>query len=343
MKSISYAAIMLMGACVMTGCGKAPEANRVAPVKVKVEKMRLQPINGTQDFSGTVEEESGSLLSFLAGGTIRQLFVSQGQMVQRGALLGVIDETSLQSAYEIALATRHQAEDAYARMKQLHDNNSLPEVQWVDVQSKLKQAVAAEQIARKALSDSKLYAPYSGFIAEKTAEVGQNTMPGVPVMRLVKIDRVKVKIAVPENEIAHIKKGDEMKIQVTALGSKVFVGKVTEKGITAHPLSRSYDVKVLVENAAHELLPGMVCNVCQFNTGKSATAIVLPAKVIALDSDNKEFVWVGRQGKAAKQFVTTGGQTAAGVIITSGLNEDEEVIVEGQQKVSEGMSIATDN
>ena len=140
MKSISYAAIMLMGACVMTGCGKASEANRVAPIKVKVEKMRLQPINGTQDFSGTVEEESGSLLSFLAGGTIRQLFVSQGQMVQRGALLGVIDETSLQSAYEIALATRHQAEDAYARMKLLHDSNSLPEVQWVDVQSKLKQA-----------------------------------------------------------------------------------------------------------------------------------------------------------------------------------------------------------
>lgn len=339
MRTIYWAAITLIGICVMTGCKKGAKATETTPIKVTVEKVEQCQTNGTQSFSGTVEEESGTALSFMTSGTIKQIFVSQGQMVSQGALLAIVDETTLRNAYEATLAMRNQAEDAYSRMKLLHDNNSLPEIQWVEVTSKLKQAVAAEQIAKKSLSDSKLYAPYSGFISTKMAEVGQNILPGTPVLKIVKINKVKIKISIPENEINKIKKGVAVRIQVSALEGRLFNGIVTEKGVTANPLSRSYDVRALVDNAKHDLLPGMVCDVSFENTSNKNTAITLPPNVISIDSDNHEFVWINNNGKAAKRFITTGEQSSIGVIIVNGLNGGEEVIVDGGQKVSEGMDI----
>ncbi len=88
-------------------------------------------------YSGTVEEESGSAVSFSAAGTIRSLSVAEGQSVKKGQLIGVLDDASLRNAYDIAKATLDQARDAYERMKLLHDSNSLPEIKYVDVQSKL--------------------------------------------------------------------------------------------------------------------------------------------------------------------------------------------------------------
>lgn len=71
-----------------------------------------------------------------------------------------------------------QAEDTYRRMKQLHTAGSLPDIQWVDAQTKLSQARAlvrqtraAEAIARKGMTDTRLIAPFSGYISKKTAEV----------------------------------------------------------------------------------------------------------------------------------------------------------------------------
>ncbi|MDO4164721.1 MAG: efflux RND transporter periplasmic adaptor subunit [Bacteroides sp.] len=338
METKYYAAIMLIGATLLTGCKNENGAGQSSPVRVSVQKVVLTPINGTQDFSGTVEEVSGTALSFTTGGTVKEIFVSQGQMVKSGALLAEVDETSLRNAYEATAATREQAEDAYARMKQLHDNNSLPEIQWMEVQSKLKQAIAAEQIAKKSLTDTKLYAPYSGFIADKLAEVGQNVLPGAPIVKLVKIDQVKVKIAVPENEIALIKKGEAVRVNVSALGGKTFEGTVTEKGVTAHPLSRSYEVKALVKNPEGDLLPGMVCDV-SLNKTEESKAIVLPTHVVSIDGQNRNFVWLNVGEKATKRIIQTGKLTTNGVIVESGLSEGDEVIVSGQQKVSEGSAL----
>lgn len=338
MEKMYVAVAGLLTLCLMTGCHTKTNTAETAPVKVTVEKIKLSATDGTQCFSGTVEESNGSALSFVTGGTIRQIFVSPGQMVAKGELLAEVDPTSLQNAYEATLATRQQAEDAYARMKQLHDNNSLPEIQWMEVQSKLKQAIAAEQIAKKSLNDTKLYAPFGGFISAKTAETGQNVLPGMPVLNLVKITQVKVKIAVPENEIASIRKGETVSVKVSALGDKTYTGTVTEKGVAAHPLSRSYDVKAVVDNRNHELLPGMVCNVSRQQNGTPA-AIILPTPVVLLDGTNREFVWINANGKAEKRIVETGDLTPSGIIIRSGLAEGEEVIVSGQQKVSEGMKI----
>ena len=338
MKRTSYIITLLIGAGLLSACKQESKPAETGPVKVTTEKVAATTLSGGQEFSGTVEEENGASLSFATAGTIKQIFVTEGQMVAQGALLAEVDPTTAQNAYNAALAMREQAEDAYARMKQLHDAGSLPEIQWIEVQSKLRQAVSSEQIARKGLADCKLYAPFGGFVAQKLAEVGQNAMPGVPVMKLVKIGQVKVKIAVPETEIAAVKRGDAVEVEVQALGGRRFTGKVTEKGVEANALSRSYEVKVSVANPKGELLPGMVCSAF-LGDAADRQAIVVPGRIVLLDSDNRTFVWLNEGGKAVKRYVTVGEQTARGVVVSSGLSEGDAIITEGWQKVSEGMAV----
>lgn len=330
-------AIAIPLALIATGC-KQQGASEKSPIAVKVMKVNPVSISGGQEFSGTIEEASGSTLSFSVPGTVRQIRVVAGQKVNRGELIATLDEATLLSAYDAAAATLDQAEDAYRRMKQLHENNSLPEIQWVEVQSKLKQAQATEKISEKNLSDARLYAPFSGVISEKAVEVGHNVLPGVPVVKLVKTDRVKVNISVPENEISHINIGQHVHVDVSALDGKSFTGKVSEKGISANALSRSYEVKALIDNPAGELMPGMICTL-RIGQEKETATIVLPANIVQMDEANRHFVWVNDHGKAQKRVIEIGTLVRNGVQVGSGLSAGEEVLTEGCQKVSNGMNI----
>lgn len=77
----------------------------------------------------------------------------------------------------------------------------------------------------------------------------------------MEIASVDVKIAIPENEISHIARGDSVLVSVGALDDREYRGVVTVKGVSAHPLSHSYEVRARLDNADGALLPGMVCRV----------------------------------------------------------------------------------
>lgn len=329
--------VLLSVSLVVSGCGQR-EKTVVSPVSVKTVRVVPERIGGGQTFSGTVEEASGTTLSFPVAGTVRQIRVEAGGRVAKGELIASLDEASLQSAYDAAAAMLEQAEDACRRMKQLYDGGSLPEIQWVEAQSRLRQAQSAAAISRKNLTDGRMYAPFSGVISEKSVEAGQNVMPGMAVVRIVTIDRVKVSISVPENEISAVRAGQPVSVRVAALGGRTFTGKVVEKGVSANSLSRSYEVKALVDNPDGGLMPGMICEV-GLDGPETETAVVLPCRVVGLDSSNRPFVWTNEGGKARRRTIVTGRLTRDGVIVTSGLAAGDEVIVEGQQKVSGGMDI----
>lgn len=239
--------------------------------------------------------------------------VDLGSRVRQGQLLATLDEVSMQNRYQAAKAALKQAEDAYQRMKELHEKGSLAEMKWVEVQSKLQQAQSMEAVARKNLTDCQLYAPFSGVIAEKSLEVGQNVVPGVQVLKLVSDDRLKVRISVPETEIARVARGQKAVIEAPVLNGTKAEGVVTEKGVQANPLSRSYEVNVSIQTKNTGLLPGMVTEVWLQDADKSQ-ACVLPVNVLQLDEHNNYFVWLkGADGKASKRVVACGKFTATGV------------------------------
>ena len=273
-------------------------------------------------------------------GTVKSVHVGLGSVVHRGQLLATIDDTSIRSAYNAAKASLEQAEDAYRRMKELHDKGSLADIKWMDAQSKYQQACSMEEMARKNLDDCKLYAPYSGVIASKSVEVGQNVSPGLPVFNIVDRQNLNVVVSVPETEISNVNRGQEAVIVIPALADMKVDGEVTEKGIKANPLSRSYEVKIKIKDNddLKKIMPGMITEV--FMSGESSEQkIVIPANVLQLDENNQYFVWLNNGGKASKRIVSCGDFTANGVIVVSGLHAGDEVIVEGHQKVCEGTVI----
>ena len=337
MKKVHFmmAAGALMALC---SCGEKKQTAEEQTVRVKVQQIQAEAVNGEQGFSGTIEEQSGASLSFATAGTIKRIYVNSGQTVGAGQLIAELDPTTMQNAYTIAKTALEQAQDTYNRMKELHDDGSLPEMQWIAIENQLKSATASEAMAKKALADTKLYAPFGGYIATKDAEVGQNAGPGVPVVKLVSIGSVKVKISVPEDDIQRIKKGSSMKIIVPALGNREFSGSVTERGVSADPRSRTYEVKATINNHDGQLLPGMICQAFT-NYMQGTTGVFVPANLVQLDSDNNTFVWVVNGGKAVKRQIFISNETAQGAQVSGGLSDGDQIIVAGQQKVSNGMKV----
>jgi RND family efflux transporter MFP subunit len=337
MKKVHFAiaAVVLIALC---GCGEKKKTAAEQTVRVKVQQIQAEVVNGEQGFSGTIEESSGTSLSFAVTGTIKKIHVSAGQMVAAGQLIAELDPTTLQNAYTIAKTSLEQAQDTYNRMKELHDAGSLPEMQWISIENQLKSAMASEAMSRKSLNDTKLYAPFSGYIASRDGEIGQNAIPGSPIVKLVNIGSVKVKISVPENEVQRIAKGSSMKIIVPALSNREFSGRVTERGVSADPRSRTYEVKATIQNPGSQLLPGMICQAFT-NYMQGATGVFVPANLVQLDGNNKTFVWVVNGGKALKREITINNETAQGVQVSGGLSAGDHIIVAGQQKVSNGMKV----
>ena len=330
--------LTMMVLVALCSCGEKKQAAQEQTVRVKVQQIQAEAVNGEQGFSGTIEEASGASLSFASAGTIKRIYVSAGQTVGAGQLIAELDPTTMQNAYTISKTALEQAQDTYNRMKELHDSGSLPEMQWISIENQLKSAVASEAMAKKSLADTKLYAPFSGYIASKDAEIGQNAIPGMSIVKLVSIGSVKVKISVPEDDIQRISKGSSMKIIVPALGNRQFEGRVSERGVSADPRSRTYEVKATINNHDGQLLPGMICQAFT-NYMQGATGVFVPANLVQLDSDNKTFVWVVNGGKALKREIFISGETAQGAQVSGGLSDGDQLIVAGQQKVSNGMKV----
>lgn len=328
--------LVLVSVC---SCNRTPKATDTPATRVMIERVETTKQVGGRNYSGTVSESSGTVLSFSVAGTISRMHVGVGDRVAKGQLIATLDASNLEHTYQIALSTLNQAQDAYDRMKQLHDANSLPDIKWVEIENTLSQAQNAAAIAKKALKDANLYAPVSGYVSEKLADIGMNVAPGIPVVKVVDINSVKVSIPVPEDEISNITNGSAAIISVGALNGKQFSGTMAEKGVVANPLSRTYDVKYEVRNPGGELLPGMICNVT--TTSDSVCDIIaVPQDAVLLDADNQNFVWLASGAKAEKRVVVVDGMTAGSrIIINSGLSVGDSIIVSGQQKVSQGTKV----
>ncbi len=328
---------------IVAGCkGNAGTGETAGEVPVRVAEAVPCDSGGGLPYSGTIVEDNAVMVSFAVQGTVKSLAVSEGQRVAKGQYIGCVDATQAENALSAAKASVLQAQDAYDRMKRLYENKSIPEMKWVEVQSKLMQAKSSEQSALKAVADCRLYAPSSGMVAAKLAEAGQNVMPGTPVAKIVGTDILKVMIAVPEGEMSLLKPGQKAVVSVDALGGRRFDAVMAEKGVDANEASRSYDVKFRISGRHDGLLPGMVASVRLPGVtarGGAAAGLTVPANVVQQDYDNRTFVWTVCSGKARKTYVTCGEFAGDGVVVSGGLSSGDKVIVEGQHKVSNGTKV----
>jgi multidrug efflux pump subunit AcrA (membrane-fusion protein) len=122
----------------LNACKKAEQIQQEKVIPVKVMSVSPQMLTGGRNYVGTVEESTAISLGFSSLGTVEQVFVSEGQRVQKGQLLATLNTASAQNSLDAVQATLSQAQDAYDRMVKLHDNGSLPDIKFVEVESGLR-------------------------------------------------------------------------------------------------------------------------------------------------------------------------------------------------------------
>lgn len=310
---------------------------RVIPVGI----MNIDSTDGivSNTYPGYLEEGQSADLAFKYGGILETLHVKEGSKVHQGQVLAKVSSPSMESTLRSAQATLDQAQDAYERLKKVHDNGSLPEIKWKEMVANLEKAQSAVDLANAMLAENVITAPFSGTIASINAQAGENLQPLRPVIRLINTNRLSVKISVPEEEITKIQIGAPAEIIIPALDNQRYSGKIAEKSMTSSLLTHSYPVKVLIEHPDKELTPGMISKVmlkCDVNKG-----IVIPANAVLINSEGK-FVWVEENGVATRRAIRIGGYAGTGIIVSEGLKNGDHVIVNGYQKVSEGMKVKSE-
>ena len=235
-----------------------------------------------------------------------------------------------------------QANDALERYKMLHDAGSLPEVQWVDIQSKVAQAKSQLEVAKKNLADCRLVAPVSGIVGKRLVGAGETAMPSQAVVSILDISTVKVKVAIPEAEISGISANTSSTIKVEAVNGTFSGGKI-EKGVQADALTHTYDIRINVANGERKLLPGMVASVA-FGSGKwkveSGKLLAVPVTAVQRKADGSLFVWTVSGDSIAHRTAVTTGETAGNrIIITDGISDGNRIVTEGYQKLSENTKV----
>ncbi len=339
--SIPAFASALLSILTTPSCGLKKEKLSESPaVKVTVLPVANSQSADGRTYSGTVTSGDGAEVGFSVPGTVKAIHVDEGQRVTKGQLLAELNAETLENTYNIAKAALDGARDSYDRFKQLHDAGALADIKWVEVQNALKAAENSAAIAKRALGDARIHSPVNGIVSKKHIDVGQTVVPALPAISIVALSDVKISIPVPENDIDAMIPGSTADIVVDALNGLHLTGTLSEKGVVANPLTRAFEVKYNVSNHDGKLLPGMICTVKPTAAlPDSASHIILPPQSVLLSSDNRNFVWLAKKGRARRQFVEPTGLAADGVIISHSLTAGDSVIVAGMQKVSEGTAV----
>jgi len=260
-----------------------------------------------------------------------------------------------------------RAQDEYNRMKFLVERKSLPANDFQKFEAAYKaskerydmavegtrkedraaataQAHAADAQTSeesKRLSDTRLLAPISGNISMRRVDPGQTVAAGVPVFSIAELNPVKVRVGVPEAEIAKVKQGAVAEVTAPSLAGRRFTGKVAIIGVGAEPTSRTYTVKILVPNPGPVLLAGMVAEARIFGPAK-LKSLTIPGEAVVPDPQGAPtvFVYFADRKRVYGRRVEVGSPLGNEVEIRSGLTESEQVVVAGQQKVREGSEVA---
>ncbi len=327
---------LLCIACLLSRCSDGSADATRSPDPIAVDVIRPLPLDasGSIAWSGTMEASESIPLTFGVVGTVARVLVHEGDAVQRGRVLAMLDTTNLRHMLDMAVATEAQAADACSRLQPMFRNGTLPEIKMIEAESNLARARAAVVIARKNLQDCFLTAPASGVIGMRSVEPGMSALPNVTSITIVRMYKVLARISVSEQEISGMRAGLPATVQIGALGDAALPGTIAEVGVLADPVAHTYPVKIALPNDDGRIRPGMICRV-QIPTAATGTMLVVPVDAMLVDETGRQYVFVADGERALRRNVVTAGFAERGIAIRSGLTSADRVIVSGRHKLTD--------
>lgn len=341
MKHLIFSSVLMI-CLVLTACNGKKEPEQKA---LKVRVLTVDSLTNFSSFTyvGSVEEGSSVPMSFVGGGTIKTLEVKNGDIVKKGQKLLTVDNTSVKSLLTSAEAKLRQAEDGYARVKQVYDAGGISEVKFIEIKTQLEEARAAVTGLRKQVSNCVLTAPIDGVVCNCEVEVGQNLLPNQTAMVIVNMKDLKVTISVAENKIGKMKVGDRGVVFFPAIDSLRIPCVVEKKGVLANSITHTYDVtmNLLPDSTVSQadlatLLPGMVAKVNMLY--QTHEGYVIPSYCVQ-NGYNQITVWAVNEGVAKRREITIGSFVGDYVLVTDGLEQGDVVVVGGFQKLYNGAKV----
>jgi len=354
---LAAAALLTVTACKKQAAKTSAEAGTFGAAPVKVFKVSRERITEKITYTGTLEALDKINITPETGGKIARIYVEPGDRVGKGQLLAELETESIRLQLRQAEAGVAVAEAAHAdalknkeRMDRLLKESAVSAQQSEKIQlafdaaaAQLEQARAGLNLARHALDQSLMKAPFAGIIASKNAEVGDviNPMMGGAygggaggVLTLMDYSTIKLAVSISSEDIGRIRKGQEAVLRIGSIPDRDFRGVVRVVNLAADPQNKKFLVEVHVDNPDALLRPGTFGDLV-FEVQSRENALVVPQAAVLENS----YVFVADGGKAVRKNVTLGIQNTTKVEILGGLVDGEAVIVEGNYGLEEGSPI----
>lgn len=330
---------------------KGSEAD-VEFVPVETYRIRAGEIVETVSATGTVQPFRAVVVASETSGRITRVSFEVGDRVEAGALLVQLDDELKRLALDQAKAQRLQAEVTYEkavkdmeRHERLFAEGNITEYE-LEVTRLAEQVAEAtylsaevsHKMARRQLADTRIISPIDGVVAERTVELGETVSAGAPIAKIVDIDRLRVRIGLPEEQIVRVHQGQEVTLSIDAYPGRTFHGQVFTVGPEASPDTRTFPVEVIVQNSSENpLRSGMVARV-DVAVDVIRDVPLIPRDAI-LERSGKYIAFVVNGEKALKRTLDLGTQSAEMVEIRNGVAAGEDVVVVGQENLSDGTKV----
>jgi len=357
MKAINYSEIFLLlvisFSLVTCGGDDYKNVESIAiPVEIQIAERTVYSEKLT--YSGVLKPIKEMKLMSDIPGKVYKLYVDEGAKVKKGQLLAEMDTKTIRlrlaqakAGLSVAKARYNSAKRDWERFKRLRGEEAVSEQQAEKITlayeaalAQMQQAEAALNIALHSEDVSLINAPFDGIISAKYVDEGdminpQMSMGGkVAVFSIMDYSKIDVKIEVAERHIKRLKKGMKALLKTNTEPDKVYTGLVSAINYAADPMSRSFSVKVVFNNADFQLLPNTVGEVSVILFEKPDT-YSFPLTTLIED----QFVYTVEKGKAVRNEVRVGHFSETNVEISDGVSVGDTIITKGGYALREGSRV----
>ena len=238
------------------------------------------------------------------------------------------------SFYDQQKAQRDQLKEQYGvALAQARQNYAAVVVARTNVANAESQLA----LARKSLSYAVIPSPIDGFVAERTADLGEYVSPQQKVVTIVRTNPLRIRIDIPEQAISEVRVGQSVSVATSAWPDKNFSGRIARIAPSVTATSRTLTVEAEVDNADGALKPGQFATV-RILQSRATPAILVPARAVLTDSGVSR-VYVIKEGHAEQRLVQLGQTDGDLVEVKSGVAADEQIATSNVEQLSDGIAV----
>ena len=270
-------------------------------------------------------------------GKVIKKLIHQGDSVNKGDVLALIDTRDYAYNYASALASYETAKTDAGRFRALSKKQFITQAQLDNAKTRVKTTSAAMEQAKLNLGRCTIRSPMKGIADKVHIEVGSFLSTGDPVADILKLDRLKIEVGIPESDVSDVRRLKNFNMIFDALNERAVTGTYHYLFKTTASMARLYNLEIEVENPGLEILPDMFARVSIIKNQRDRG---LTVPIYSLVTKNKKTgVFVENDSKVSFRHVSTGFQDGWRILVTRGLEPGEKVIVVGHHLVEDGDEI----